>query len=101
MVRLAGVKTIRYIGEAPKKLWEVGGRNVPILNRGDAVIVAETVALSLSRSRFFEMVEGEVSMDLPLLAAIEKPIPPVSNVLSDEEIDTAFDAPKEPVKKGK
>jgi len=100
MVRLAGVKAIRYIGEAPKKLWEVGGRNVPVLNRGDVVLVAETVGLSLSRSRFFEIVEGEVTMDVPLLAAIEKPLPPVSEVFSDEAIDTAFDAPVA-TKKGK
>lgn len=88
MVCLAGVKAIRYIGEAPKKLWEVGGRNVPILNKGDVVLVPALIGASLARNRFFEEVDGDISMKLPSLKA-----PKAAAVAVEEE--------KEPKPKGK
>ncbi|MDD2783978.1 MAG: hypothetical protein PHO52_07150, partial [Sulfuricurvum sp.] len=60
---LAGVIAVRYTGVQVKKLWEVGGRNVPMLNNGDIVVVAESVGLSLCRSRFFEPTSISMSGD--------------------------------------
>jgi hypothetical protein len=71
MLHLAGVKAVRYIGVQAKKLWEVGGRNVPILARGDVVLVGETVALSLTRGRFFEPYLGDITQEIPDLPELE------------------------------
>jgi hypothetical protein len=71
MVRLAGVKAVRYLGVRPKKLWEVGGRNVPVLSRGDIVLVGETVAISLCRNRaMFESLSVIPSFDVEELPEI-------------------------------
>jgi hypothetical protein len=86
-VACAGVMAVRYIGVQPKKLWEVGGFNVPILQRGDIVIVGELVGLSLSRGRFFEKVVAEVSIDVKPLEKIEEPKgdnPPADSEVKDE-----------------
>jgi hypothetical protein len=98
---LTGVLAVCYLGLRTKKLWEVGGRNVPMLNRGDVVIVSETVALSLCRnSKLFTRVDASVEIDIePLPDIVEENqgdvnvIDPAAEIYVDPALDTAFDAP--------
>ena len=88
MVALAGVKAVRYLGVRTKKLWEVGGRNVPMMNRGDIVVVGETVAISLCRNKaMFEMIDAVPTFKVDALPAAAIPEPDLDSRLRGNDED--------------
>jgi len=73
MLHMAGNIVVRYIGSETKKLWEVGGRNCPVVNEGDLIIMDQVTATVLCRNRFFEKVEDAiVDVSLPAKASQEE-----------------------------
>jgi hypothetical protein len=52
------LQLVRYNGETPRKLWEIKARNVPILNKGDLVLLNEVTAILMVKKHGFEMVDN-------------------------------------------
>ena len=52
------LQLVRYMGETPRKLWEIKARSVPTLNRGDLVLLNDVTAILMVKKYGFEMVDN-------------------------------------------
>ena len=62
-VLLPGLAAIRYTGElSPRRLWEIGGADIPFVRKGDIVLVSVLTAAVMTKKADFEPVD----IDAPL-----------------------------------
>lgn len=79
---------VRYVGETPRKLWEVKARSIPTLNKGDLVLLPATTAILMVKKYGFEMASSEsLSFNENFAGESDEPLTP------DEPLDQEYKLP--------
>ena len=88
------LEALQYVGDSPRKLWEVGGRDVPVLEKGDIVLLAAVKAVLMAKKHGFELVQkeeifaSEKEIEIPdALETVKNVSPPPHSIPSIEQLN--------------